>query len=197
MTLYRFESDEDFLAALVQSAQDKEKYYQGKDLDPSRGKSLREEAAFTVKADAVTDDNYWWWRYQEYVLSFPEKLPEGHYLAKLEFPVKTKHQEFLITKYLLVQSTELSSFIMSSGQNSVAWIHNGVNGETVPGAEISLYGSSVYADAVTSDDGTGRLSFPDDAGVAEARAGSARTTSSTMVFHAPQEGHLPIHFGES
>ena len=159
VTLYRFESDEDFLAALVQSAQDKEKYYQGKDLDPSRGKSLREEAAFTVKADAVTDDNYWWWRYQEYVLSFPEKLPEGHYLAKLEFPVKTKHQEFLITKYLLVQSTELSSFIMSSGQNSVAWIHNGVNGETVPGAEISLYGSSVYADAVTSDDGTGRLSF--------------------------------------
>lgn len=28
-------------------------------------------------------------------------------------------------------------------------------------------------------------------------AGSLRTTSSTYVFHAPQDGHFPTHLGES
>ena len=159
VTLFRFDTDEDFLRALIQGMEDSEDYYRyrKKDQDPSRGKGIHEEAAFTVKAEEVTDNNYWWWRYNEYVLSFPESLPEGRYLAQVDFPVKTKHQELLITKYVLVQSTAFSSFMMSSGQNSVAWIHNGVTGDAVSGAEVSLYGSSTYMDAETEEDGTAQL----------------------------------------
>ena len=157
ITLFRFDTDEDFMKALVQKPTDSEANYQGKDLDPSRGKGIREESSFTIKAEEVTDNNYWWWRYNEYVLTFPESLPEGRYLAQVDFLVKTKHQEILVTKYILVQSTELSSFVMSSGQNSVAWIHNGTTGTAVPGAEVALFGSSSYMDAETAEDGTARL----------------------------------------
>ena len=159
ITLFRFDTDEDFTRALIQKLVDSEDYYREKDLDPSRGQGIHEEASFTVKAEEVTDNTYWWWRYKEFVLTFPERLPEGRYLAQADFQIKTKHQDIVITKYILVQSTELSSFMMSSGQNSVAWIHNGTTGEAVSGAEVALYGSSSYMAAETLEDGTAQLNM--------------------------------------
>ena len=159
ITLFRFDTAADFTGALIQGLTDREEYYREKDRDPSRGKGIHEEARFTVKAEEVTDNNYWWWRYQEYVLSFPEKLPEGQYLAQVDFQIKTKHQDMVVTKYILIQSTELSSFVMSSGQNSVAWIHNGTTGSAVSEASVALYGASSYMDALTLDDGSAQLNM--------------------------------------
>ena len=159
VSLYRFASDDDFTKAIVQKLNDQNSYRQEKEKDPSRGRGRADEPdmKFTLKAEPTEDSSYWWWRYKQYVLSFPESLPEGKYLAKLDFPVRTAHQELVITRYLLIQSTELSVFIMASGQDSVAWIHNGTTSEAVGGAQIALNGTGSSMCGETAEDGTARL----------------------------------------
>ena len=157
VTLYRFEEDKDFANALVQKIRNGNSRRESEEPDPSGGKGIREEASFTIKAEEITDNPYWWWNYREYVLTFPEALPEGKYLARLDIPVQTKHQDITVTKYLLVQSTELSGFLMASGESTVAWLHNGITGEALEGAKISLYRSFDYRHGETGADGTAQL----------------------------------------
>ena len=165
VTLYRFETDNDYLGALLRQMdyiKENQNYYRRKiEKDPAKGRGLTRAGTFQVKAEPVTEDgSYWWWSYDEYVLSFPETLPEGKYLAKLDFPVHTEYQDRTITKYLLVQSTEMSVFMMASGQESVAWLHNGVEGGAVEGAQFFLYNASSAGHfGETKADGTAVLSL--------------------------------------
>ena len=156
ITLYRFDTDEDFLRALFKKLNRTDSYWRKKEEDPSMGRGVHEETAFTVKAEEVSGMNYWWWQ-RQFVLSFPEALAEGRYLAKVDFVVTTPHQDVTVTKYVLIQSTALSAFAMASGDNVLAWLHNGATGEKVANAQVNLTTSWKYLTGTTGEDGSALL----------------------------------------
>ena len=161
VSLYRFDADSDFRQSLVRYLADKSGKFAMAEEDPSREMGRRLESTFTLVPEDVSDFGGKWWA-EEYVLAFPEPLAEGKYLARLDFAVQTKHQEVTVTKYLFIQSTTLSAYMMRSGEDTIAWLHNsGDGGKAAQGAQVSLYNKwSAYA-ATADGEGVARLSGDD------------------------------------
>lgn len=97
------------------------------------------------------------------ILQFPEKLPAGRYLAEISYDTKEKlanGDPLLITRYMLVQSSDLSVFFMHTGKDILLWVNDAATGLPVQGATFELDGD-IGATLTTGADGTALLTNAD------------------------------------
>lgn len=91
-----------------------------------------------------------------YGITFPQPLPTGHYAVEYSLTTGEKNPDgtpYVIKRYQLMQSTDLSVFFMQNGDDLLLWVNNIITGTPVEGAEFELSGN-IYASAVTGADGT-------------------------------------------
>lgn len=92
----------------------------------------------------------------QYGITFPQPLPVGHYAVEYSLTTGEKNADgtpYVIKRYQLMQSTDLSVFFMQTGDDLLLWVNNVITGAPVEGAEFELSGN-IYASAVTGADGT-------------------------------------------
>lgn len=178
--LYRFEDKEGFAKALTKKIAASTSAGTAKETDPSEGEAVTEAGRFTLRAELM-DEEYWWWGFKEYAMSFPEPLPEGQYLAKFDFNVKTQHKDYLITKYLLLQSTGFSAYCMNSDKETIAWVHDSVTGKVASDADVRIYGAADKVSGKTDENG---IAYLDGASFKTARDENAKTLISDTTVAA-------------
>ncbi|MBR5485585.1 MAG: hypothetical protein IKV41_03650, partial [Oscillospiraceae bacterium] len=109
--------------------------------------AMQETMSFTSSPIAINSNEYFY--RNSYGIPFPEKLPKGWYAVKFTLPNSN------ISRFVLLQVTDLSVYTMSSadsGGSVMAWIHNTVNGTPANNAFVCIDGD-IFGSANTKEDG--------------------------------------------
>ncbi|MGI5966746.1 MAG: alpha-2-macroglobulin family protein [Anaerotruncus rubiinfantis] len=149
VAVYRFDTARQYAAQMAENASHRDRKYGDTKIDTSK---LSQYASFEAQLVTPVSDlqNFW---VQNQILQFPEPLPEGWYAADLSMQVS---DGATVTRQIFLQSSDLSIFFMTMGEELVAWINDASTGQPVEGAEFSCEGN-YRASGTTGADGTLRI----------------------------------------
>lgn len=120
---------------------------------------LIEYASFAVEPIAMGEGDAW--SRGSSLLPFPDKLPEGWYLAEITCPTKEKNEDgsdYLLRRYKLIQSSDLSVFFMHSDEEMVLWANDAATGKPAEGAIFAVTGAVNCNPKTTDKDGVAVIS---------------------------------------
>lgn len=149
VTLHSYAGWEDYLDAMqrhtTRTAETLYDFFNEIDLE-----GLPEYAAFEVQPlplRAGEDDGSGQW-----VLQFPEALPEGWYVATFSLEIN----EHPVQRQMFLQVSDLSVFYMAYDQDLLVWVNDAATGGPVADAQVELAGT-YRAKGLTGEDGTARI----------------------------------------
>ncbi|HEX3028069.1 MAG TPA: Ig-like domain-containing protein, partial [Clostridia bacterium] len=125
--IFKYPSDKEFMSDLKKY--DTLPYWAHTDTDSRRFESGSLTAISSFKTTLFDMNNEYW---NTYILRFPSKLSEGHYLVNVTCEDKVKQA--------LMQVSDNVCYFMAGEKNSLAWINDSVTGKPVKGVSIEAEG---------------------------------------------------------
>ncbi|MEG0852453.1 MAG: alpha-2-macroglobulin family protein [Angelakisella sp.] len=205
--IYQYATADDYLEKMSMEAYQPNYGKGGRSVRIST-EGLQQYATFVAKPVAAAGDATGkGYNSNQYVLTFPEPLPLGHYAVEYSLPTTEKDasgQPFVIKRYQFMQSTNLSVFFMQTGDDLLLWVNDIISGRPVKDANFSLSGD-IIASATTGADGTALIrregmsvaDWQDNIGVFTIKTGDTVFADSQMFtpsYENPSQDYMSYLF---